>query len=520
MNRQIRRLAVALLVCFAALFVQLNRVQLFQQRELQANPNNTRDVIRDFNSERGSIFTIDGTVIATSVLLDDGLGAASVQVDDGLQRERVYPEGDLYGHTTGFFSFLFGADGLERVYNDQLAGQTEAQQFNSLGDLFANHDTTANLTVTLVHSVQTAARDALGDRRGSVVAIDPRTGDLLAFWSNPSYDPTPLGSVDLTAAQAAWDEYEAMPGPLDPRLARMYRETYFPGSTFKVITASAAIESDAASLTEPVFEPATEYVAPLTSLALKNFGGSRCGGTMLDALVASCNTVFAKLAAELVGAGPMIETAERFGFNDTPPIDVPGAAASVFPTDYGAVLGETDSVHPVPLRENTPLLAQAGIGQYDVKATPLEMALVAAGIANGGVIMKPHLMHELRDQSGDLVDRYEPSVWRVALASRDAGVIASAMHEVAARGTARGLAIPGISVGGKTGTAQVDAERPNDTHAWIIGFAGPPGEPATVAVAVLIESVPGAGQQTGGTSAAPIARAVLEAVLREQGHLT
>jgi penicillin-binding protein A len=508
MNQQIRYLGLGLMICFTALFIQLNRIQLIQQDELQSNPSNTRDFVRDFSRERGSIFTADGTVIANSI-----------EVDDLLERERLYPEGDLYAHTVGFFSFRLGADGLERTYNDQLAGQTGAQRYGSLNDLFTNTDTTANLTVTLRHDVQTVARDALGARRGSVVALDPRSGAVLAFWSNPSYDPGILGSIDLEGAQQYWDGMEELSNFDDPRLPRMYRELFFPGSTFKVVTAAAGLESGAVTLAAPEFEPADEYIAPLTTVPLANFAGSTCGGTMLDAIVASCNTVFARMAAEFIGAGPLIEAADSFGFNHEPPIDLPLPEASNFPTDFGAQVSETEGDHPIPILENTPALAQAGIGQFDVKATPLQMALVASAIAREGVIMKPHVLSELRDQDGDLIEEYTPAVWRLALSAGDAADLEAAMIEVARRGTARGLAISGMVVGGKTGTAQVDAERPDDTHAWIIGFAGPPGEEPTVAVAVLVESIPGLGQQTGGVDAAPIARAVLEAVLTAQGHL-
>lgn len=502
MNKHIRFLGVGLVLCFIALFVQLNRLQLIQQEELQANPANNRQIERNFSRERGSIFTDDGIVVATSV-----------EVDDDLERERVYPEGELYAHSTGYFSFQFGADGLERQYDTELAGQTTQQRFESLSDLFRDTDTTANLTLTLRHDVQTVAREALGARKGSVVAIDPRTGALLAFWSFPSYDPTVLGSVDLDAAAAMWAELDRSTPGNDPRLARTYREIFFPGSTFKIVTAAAGLDSNLVSMSEPVLPVAREYVAPLTTMPLQNFGGGSCGGDMAEALRVSCNTVFAQLAAEFIGADPMIEVAERFGFNDTPPLDLPAVAGSNFPDDFGAQLRATEGDPPIPILENTPALAQSGIGQNDVKATPLQMALVAAAIANDGLIMKPHLMAEIRDQKGELVDEYNPGVWRAAISTADANTLRTAMVNVVTNGTAANLALPGFEVGGKTGTAQVDADRPDDTHAWIIGFAGPPGEPASVAVAVIVESVPGAGQQTGGATAAPIAQAVLAAAL-------
>lgn len=505
MNKHIRILGMGLVLCFTALFVQLNRVQLFQQEELQANPANNRQIERNFTRDRGSIFTADGTIVAMSV-----------DVDDDLERERVYPEGGLYAHSTGYFSFQFGADGLERQYDSQLAGQAVEQRFGSFADLFTDTDTTANLTITLRHDIQTVARDALGANKGSVVVLDPRNGDILAMWSYPSYDPTLLGSVDLTSAAEFWSQLSALPTDDDPRFARAYREIYFPGSTFKVVTAAAGLDANAVTLEEPVFPQLDEYIAPLTTVPLKNFAGATCGGNMREALRASCNTTFAQMAAEVIGPGPMIEVAERFGFNAIPPLDLPGVAASNFPSDFGAQLGETEGDPPVPIVENTPALAQAGIGQFDVKATPLQMALVAAGIANGGIIMEPHLMAEIRDQKGELIEVYEPRVWQAALSTTDAATLRSAMVNVAVNGTARRLLVPGFEVGGKTGTAQVDADRPDDTHAWIIGFGGPVGEPATVAIAVIIDSVPGAGQQTGGATAAPIAQLVLAAALEVQ----
>lgn len=506
MNRQIRALGVGLLVCFAVLFVQLNRIHVFQQDELQANPGNTRTVVRDFSRDRGSIFTADGIVIARSE-----------EVDAELERQRVYPEGELYGHVTGYFSFQFGAEGLERQYNDQLAGQATDQRFGSLSDIFTDTDTTANLTVTIDHRVQTAARDALGDRRGSVVAIDPRTGELLAFYTNPSFDPTPLSSADLGLASETWAGFEALPNDEDPRLARMFRELYFPGSTFKVVTAAAALDANVATLTDPVFPPAEEYFsAGLTTVPLQNFGGSTCGGDLREMLRFSCNTAFAELAAEYIGAENMVQTSERFGFNGPIPLDLPGGAASTFPTDFGAQIGVSEAPPAVPLLENTPALAQTGIGQNDVKATPLQMVMVAAAVANDGVMMEPHVLAELRDQNGGLVESFDPDVWRPALSSTDASALRTAMVDVVANGTATVLAIDGFEVGGKTGTAQVDAAQPEDTHAWIIGFAGPEGGEPTVAVAVILESVPGAGQITGGVDAAPVARTVLVAALDAQ----
>lgn len=504
MNRHIRFLGIGLMLCFTALFVQLNRIHVFGAERLQDNPANTRTIERDFSRERGSILTADGVVVATSIEVPD----------TELRRARTYPEGDLYAHTTGYFSFQFGSEGVERVYNEELSGRAIGQRFDSFGALFSDTDSSADVTLTLRHDVQTVAREALGDRRGSVVALDPRTGEILAFWSWPSYDPTPLGSVDLDEARAAWAALDELPAGEDPRLARMYREIFFPGSTFKIVTAGAGLTAEVMTLSRPVLPAATTYTPPLTTVELGNFGGGTCGGTLLEALRVSCNTWFAEAAAEIIGAEAMIDGAEAFGFNDTPPIDLPAPVASFYPTDYGAQVGVTDGDPPVPILENTPALAQTGIGQNDVKATPLQMAMVAAAVANNGAVMTPHVMSEIRDRDGDVVERADIATWRTAVAPSDARALRRAMLDVVTSGTGRGLAIEGFEIGAKTGTAQVDAERPDDTHGWIIGFGGPPGQDPTVAVAVIVESVPGQGQQTGGGTAAPIARQVLQAALR------
>ncbi|MCB0997542.1 MAG: penicillin-binding protein 2 [Acidimicrobiales bacterium] len=500
MNTQIRRLALVLMLCFAALFVQLNRVQVFGRQELEDNPENRRTVVRDYSEPRGFIATSDGVVVARSV-----------EVDAELERQREYPEGDLYGHVTGFFSFKYGDEGLERVYGDELAGRTFEQRYESLADLFRDRNNVGNLTLTLRDDVQRAARDALGDRKGSVVVLDPRDGSVLALWSWPSYDPSGVSSVDIEAADVAWAALLADPN--QPMLPRTYREIFFPGSTFKVVTAGAALDSNRVTPTDPVFPIETAYTPPLTTLPLSNFGGSACGGDLTEALRQSCNTVFARLAAEVLGPQIMVEAAENFGFNSVPPLDLPAVATSQFPTDYGAVVSRTDSDPPVDIVESTPLLAQAAIGQYDVKATPLQMALVAAAVANEGVIMEPHLMSEIRDSDGDLVESWDARSWRNAVTPTDAATLRRLMVNVVTNGTATGLQLPGFEVGGKTGTAQVTAERPDDTHAWVIAFAGPPGGAPEVAIAVVVESVPGQGQQTGGGVAVPIAQQVLQVAL-------
>jgi len=488
-NRQIAKLGVGLLACFVVLFAQLNRVTVFGAERLKEHPQNNRAVLRDFDGPRGTVVTADEVVVAVSEPTPEG---------SRFERIRRYPEGELFAHTVGYFSLNLGAAGVEDAYGSELAGRTSDLSFQRLDDLFVNRERVGDLRLTLRADAQRVARDQLGERQGSVVAIDPRSGELLALWSWPSFDPNVLSGHDFEAANQAFGLLQA--DERDPLLAKTYRERFFPGSTFKVVTAAAGLESGTVTEQAPSYPNAREYVPPQTTRPLRNFGGSTCGGSLFDILRVSCNTAFAQMAVDL-GPQVMVERAQAFGFNEAVPIDLPDPARSAFPTDF---------------ERNLPALAQAGIGQNDVSATPLQMALVAAAVANEGRIMAPTVLADVRDDDGSVVEDPEPEEWRRAMSPQTAETLRRAMVEVASRGTARNLAIPGMEVGGKTGTAQLGTDPPR-SHAWIIGFAGPPGQPASVAVAVLVEGQPGASEQTGGQVAAPIARAVMETVLAAQG---
>ncbi len=502
MNRQIARLGAGLLACFLVLFVQLNRVTVFGAQRLKDNPENNREILRDFDAPRGSVATADGVVIARSVE-NELIGATAEGGTARFERQRVYPEADLFAHVVGYFSLNLGATGIEDSYNAELAGRTLDLSFRGLDDLFVERDRVGDLTLTLRSDVQRVAREQLGDRQGSVVALDPRTGDVFALWSFPSFDPNALAQQDFAAANDAFSILQL--DERDPLLAKTYRERFFPGSTFKIVTAAAGLaagpDEGGVSETEPAYPVTREYTPPQTSRPLRNFGGSACGGTLFEILRVSCNTSFAQLAVD-VGGERMVGTAEDFGFNARPPIDLPAAAISNFPTDFA---------------ENLPALAQSGIGQNDVSATPLQMAMVAAAVANEGRVMTPRVLDSVRDDEGTVVDEPDPTQWRRAMGAEDADTMRRAMIEVAERGTATNLRIDGFTVGGKTGTAQLGTDPPR-SHAWIIGFAGPPGEAPTVAVAVIVEGQPGApSEQTGGRVAAPIAREVMATVLAAQG---
>jgi len=484
-NRQIRRLGVFLMLCFVGLFVQLNYVQVLRAHDLNTKPGNSRPIDQAFSRPRGTVSTADGTVIARSV-----------PSGDQYKYQRTFPEKDLFGFVTGYFNFSFGATGLEASYNSELSGRTTGQQIRSLSDLFVDHDHTGNLKLTLRKDVQEVARQQLGNRKGSVVALNPKTGAVLAFWSFPSFDPNAL-STHGKSASGAKSLLEAIPDK--PLLPRMYRETFFPGSTFKVVTGSVGVQTGTVTQTQPVYPTVTSYTPPQTNRPLRNFGGEVCGGVLFDILAKSCNSSFAKMGVD-IGPAKMIAGVEAFGFNAKPPIDLPAAATSRFPTDFD---------------QNLPALAQSAIGQNSVSATPLQMALVASAVVNGGRIMAPHLLDEIRDGDGNLVRRPRPTVWKPSITPQTADVMHQAMIQVVQRGTATRMAIPGFEVGGKTGTAQTSSNPPT-SHAWIIGWAGPPGD-AKVAIAVIVERQSGESEATGGRVAAPIAQAVMAKILQVQG---
>lgn len=483
MTRQIRLLGVGLMVCFAVLFVQLNRLTVFQAAELNDNPNNTREILRDFSQPRGTVTTADGAVIAQSV-----------PSNDRFELQRQYPEGPLFSAITGYFSFTLGSAGVEKTYNDELAGRTLDLSFQDFGDLFVDKVRTGDLSLTVRADLQRIAAQQLGDKEGSVVALDPRTGAILAMVSYPTYDPNTLANHDTRAAAEAAALLDA--SPEKPRLSRAYQDRFFPGSTFKVVTATAALTSGAITADDPSYPATGAYTPPGTTRPLQNFGGSTCGGALFEVLRVSCNTAFAQMGVD-TGPEAMVDTAERFGFNKDVPIDLTRPARSNFPTDF---------------ERNLPALAQSAIGQNDVAATPLQMALVAAAVANDGVVMVPHVLRDVRDADGNIVDTYDDEVWSTAMDRGTAALMREAMVGVVEQGTAGRLKVPGFVVGGKTGTAQLGTDPPR-SHAWIIGFAGPPNELPTIAVAVIVEGQEGASEQTGGRVAAPIAQAVLQAYL-------
>ncbi|WP_182112573.1 MULTISPECIES: penicillin-binding protein 2 [unclassified Actinotalea] len=481
MNTPLRRLASVVIVMFMALMAGSTAVQYFQAGTLNNDPRNVRTLYREYGHPRGPI-VVGGEAIAVSTPVDDPFGY-----------QRSYPYGELYGHVTGYYSIVFGRSAIERAMNTELNGTADSLFYSRIQDLVTGRQPQgAIVELTIDPAVQQAAWDALGDQRGAVIALDPSTGAILAMVSKPSYDPNVLASHDTRAVNEAWQALEAAEG--DPLANRAIAgNTYPPGSTFKLVTAAAALEGG--------LTPASEIAAPVeldlpeTTATLRNFGSSACSPTgtttLADALRISCNTAFGQLGLDL-GQDALREQADAFGF-DTP-LDVPmRVAESHFPDQLDA-----------------PQTALSAIGQYEVRVTPLEVAMISAAVANDGEQMRPYLVRSVRSQDLTVVEETRPTELARPVSAATAASLRDMMVGVVESGTGTAARIPGVQVAGKTGTAQTTEEAA--PHAWFTAFA--PADAPQVAVAVVVEHGGAMGSEaTGGAVAAPIARAVIQAVL-------
>ncbi len=482
MNTPLRRLATVVVAMFLVLMGATSYVQFIQAPTLNADQRNVRTLYREYGTARGPIVVGD-TAIATSVPIDDPFGY-----------QRQYANGLLYAPITGFYSVVYQRSAIEEQMNTELNGSADSLFYARLQDLVTGRQPQgASVQLTIDPVVQQAAWDALGDQRGAVVALDPKTGAILAMVSKPSYDPNTLAGHDFSAVTDAWTALQADPTrPMDNRA--IAGSTYPPGSTFKLVTAAAALEAG--------YTPSTAIAAPQvltlpgTSTQLHNFGGSSCSSTgalsLADALRISCNTAFAQVGLDL-GDDALRKQAEAFGFDS--PLNVPmKVTESRFPDNPDA-----------------PQTALSAIGQYEVRVTPLQVALVAATIANGGVPMKPYLVQTVRSQDLTVVDQTEPTELDRAVSTQTAAALRDMMVGVVQNGTGHAAQVPGVQVAGKTGTAQTTAEAA--PHAWFTAFA--PADNPRVAVAVVVENGGSMGNEaTGGAVAAPIAKAVIQAALR------
>ncbi len=483
MNKPIRTLAVFCLVLFGMLLVNATYVQAFRASSLNAMAGNKRALDAECSRERGPI------------LVGGKTAAKSVQTNDRLKFLRRYPQPRLYAPVTGFFSCYYGTRAVENSENAILSGTDSRLFVNRLLDIIGNNQPQGgSVLLTIDAAAQRAAYQGLlalpGQTRGAVVALDPKTGAILANVSVPSYNPNLLATHSFTAAKAAWTRLNANGAP--NLISRSTESIYPPGSTFKLVTAATALENGYTP--DTMVRGGAELALPQTTHVLHNENGSDCGGdqiTLTQALVVSCNVSFADLGLKL-GADKLRDQAEKFGFNESYLDQVPFSVSN-FPSDL-----------------NEPQTALSAIGQYDVAATPLQMAMVAAGIANGGAVMTPYVVGEVRSPDLDVLDRAQPQVLHQAVSGTVAGELTQMMVDVVESGTGTPAQIPGVSVAGKTGTANSSTSR--SPYAWMVAFA--PANDPQVAVAVLVErTAVSRADITGGGLAGPIARNVMEAVI-------
>lgn len=492
MNKPIRALSIVCLLLFGALLVNVTWLQYGRAAALDKDPRNRRIIEAAYSRERGAIL-VGRTPIAESV-----------ESDDRYDYQRTYAQPFMYAPVTGYFSF-FDQTGLERTQNPVLSGDDSSLFVSNLVDLLSNENGKGgNIELTIDADAQKAAYDGLsalpGDVRGSVVALEPATGRILAMVSLPTYDPNLLASHDFAAVNTDYARLNT--DEAEPLLNRATQLTLPPGSTFKIVTAAAAIEQGLYQSSDDVPGGAT-YQLPLTSGETGQIDneGRDCGAgddsptiPFAQAMENSCNTTFAQLGVQL-GADALREQAEAFGFNSDYLDDLRPQAESAFPP--GA---------------NEAQAGQAGIGQYDVRSTSLQMAMVVAAIANNGTVMRPYLVDEVQSPEFETIDNRQPEELSEAVSPSTADQLTDLLVATVDDGTASPAKIPGRQVAGKTGTAQ-SGQADVPPYAWFVSFA--PADDPQVAVAVSIQSATGIerGEIAGGRLGGPIAKAVMEAVI-------
>jgi penicillin-binding protein A len=483
-NKPIRRLSFVVALLFCALLVSTTWIQFVTAKSLDSRPGNRRTLLESYSRERGAILVAGSPI------------AKSVPTNDDLKYVRTYPSPRLYSQVTGYYSFTFGAGGgLEGAGDALLSGRSDKLFYRRVVDMVTGRTPSgASLELTIDPKAQQAADQALGGQRGAVVALDPKTGAILAMVSHPQYDPATLAGHNLDSVAKAWKDLNADPGR--PAVNRATGgDLYPPGSTFKLVTAAAALSSGKFTEESQIPGPASLDL-PLTSTDLPTDDHQPCGPgdktSLTHALEISCNSAFGWLGLDL-GDDALRAQAAKFGFGDS--LQVP---MRVEPSR-------------VPAQMNKPNTAQAAIGQYDVRVTPLQMAMVSAGIANKGTVMSPYLVKDTRNSSLDVIDQHQPEQLSQAITPDVAAALTRMMVTVVQSGTGTPAQIPDIEVAGKTGTAQ--HAKGGAPHAWFTAFA--PAKDPKIAIAVVVEDGGDAGNEAfGGKVAAPIARQVMEAVLK------
>lgn len=467
MNKSIRGVAVVVGLMFLALMVNATFGYWTRTDSLTNDARNTRVRDEQFGGQRGPILAAN-TPMAANV--ETGSRPYAYQ--------RQYLDGPLYAPVTGYYSYIYGRTGLEQLYNAELIGQADSQFTQRIVDGLAGRTLQGGqLQTTIQPRAQQAAWDALAGREGAVVAIDYTTGAILAWVSTPSYDPAALASLDFPATQATWEALTA--DPSRPMNDRATKEIYAPGSTFKLVVAAAALAngySPQTMIDTPASMPLPNSTRQLPNLA--DCGNSQ--KSLDEALTLSCNTTFARIAMDL-GPDVIRAQAEAFGFNTRFEGDVQSATSNF------------------PVTTDPAELAMSAIGQFEVSATPLQMAALAGAIANDGLLMEPYVVQEVRNANQRVVSSHRPTERGTAMPAANAVLLQQMMVHVVQQGTGTQAQLAGLTVGGKTGTAETSPGAPS--HSWFTGFVAE----KNVAVAVFL------AEETNQT-ATPVARAVMEAV--------
>mgnify|MGYP000929808727 FL=1 len=482
MNAQIRKIFVVVLIMFAMLGLAVTNTQFISAPSLNADPRNVRTNLHAAEIDRGPII-VEKTAIASS------------ELDDDNHYTRVYDQGSLYVSATGYFSSVgYGSTGIEAAQENVLDGQSQTLLGQRLRNLLTGEQRQGGgVELTLRASMQEAAAAALGDRKGAVVALDAKTGAILALYSSPSFDPNALASRDAGEVQDAYATLDA--DPKNPMLNRTISERYAPGSTFKVLTAIALIENGIANPDTRMDSPVSTTL-PGTNTEVSNIESSTCGDgkpTLTEAFARSCNTTFV-IASEKLTTQQLTDVTKRFGFGHEQEIPLT-VIPSVFPSD-------ADSAQ----------LAMSSIGQYTVQATPMQMAQVAQTIANGGQMMSPYLIKQIVDADNQTIRKTKATEAGRPISADTASKVTGMMQAVVSQpyGSGTPMALPNVSVAAKTGTAETgDGDRAN---AWAIGFA--PADNPQIAFAVIVEGDETNPTPHGGDVAGPVAKAVLEAGLK------
>lgn len=490
MGRRIRWFGLAMVICFSALLLQLDNIQGIQAKKYQGESNNPITIQDEYAKPRGRIVSSDGVTVAKSIPTPN---------NPYYKYEREYPTGGLFAQIVGFTSYKYGTTtGIEAEYDKQLTFRT--QPFRNLKDLLTTEQGTDTIVLTVNDTLQKLAQQALGGKDGAVVVLDPSNGNVLAMYSNPTFDPNALASPNSSTESNEWTNvynHQTSFGMDNGYPMALYGLP--PGSTFKVITSAAAYDHDP-SLTTKQYPLQSSFVVPGSGgRLLHNASDEVCGGTFQEMLPESCDTGYAQVGLDL-GAPFLVEEADAFGFGAEPPIDLPTS------TYAESTLGES----AIELEENQPYLAYSAIGQLNVRATPLEMAMVASAIADDGVIMKPHLMLRILDPNLNVVQSYQPAKWVTATSPQTAASISQLMQGVVTnpKGTAYGIFPSSWDVAAKTGTAQTGQGNTSTTD-WMIAFA--PASHPKVAIAVVVPDQPQSA--SGAAVSGPILRQVLQGIL-------